>query len=542
MLKEGSLIGKKRASFIPTLPQVLSNIKKLHPEKEENPTIPIKHATALREIFPKTFKQPLIKFSERDEPYTDQALTVGVVFSGGPAAGGHNVIAGIYDSLKKIHPESRLIGFIGGPKGIIENQSTILNEEIIAPYRNQGGFDLIGTGREKIEKESDFQAAEQTVKQQKLDGLVIIGGDDSNTNAALLAEYFLDRGVNCRVIGVPKTIDGDLQNDYVEISFGFDTATKTYSELIGNLQRDALSANKYYFFVKLMGRSASHIALECAHNTHPNITLIGEEIAAEQKTFEQIIKEIADIICQRALQEKNYGVILIPEGIIEFIPEFNVLISDLNSLLSPDKNHAVELEKKASNNEKIEYIASNLSNESRSCFLSLTPEIQRQLLLQRDAHGNVPVSKIETEKLFLDAVKNELIKRKSNNKYTGKFNAQALFYGYEGRCGYPTNFDTHYCYALGFAATLLIHVKCTGYMACICNLDQSPIDWGVMGVPLIPLMHIEERQGKAKPVIKKTLVNLTGKSFEHFKKDRMHWAINDDYQYPGPIQFFNLQE
>lgn len=507
---------RARQAYQPRLPSLLSDLAGLRAKMGERKTSDAN--------FPKLGALPTVEFAPGDIQVR-HPLKVGVVLSGGQAAGGHNVIAGLFDALKKFHSESSLCGFLNGPQGIIDNRACELTEEGLAPYRNQGGFDLIGSGRTKIETPEQFQAALNTVKERGLDGLVIIGGDDSNTNAALLAEYFVQEGVSTRVVGVPKTIDGDLKNENIEVSFGFDTACKTFSEIIGNIARDSLSAKKYYFFIKLMGRSASHIALECALQTHPNFTLIGEEVAAKKKTLQELTDEICDMISNRAEQGKNYGVILIPEGIIEFIPEFKVLIAELNRLEKEFKTPR-----------------DHLSPEALQCYDSLPEEMQAQLLLERDPHGNVQVSKIETERLFISAVKKELRKRKEAGHYQGKFSAQPLFCGYEGRSCLPSNFDCEYCYALGHVAALLIDGGFTGYMSSVYNLTRPTAEWKVAGIPLPSMITLEERKGKTTPVIKKALVDLQGKPFALFAEHRARWALEDDYCYPGPIQFFGAPE
>lgn len=517
-----------RKTYKLQIPRIFQNVENLGIRKKDAPLNASKHA--IDPIFPQTCKLPEIYF-EPGQSTTHKPLKVGVVLSGGQAAGGHNVIIGIFNALKKLNKKSQLFGFLNGPGGIIKNKYKELSETSLNNYRNQGGFDLIGSGRTKIETPEQFQSAEQTVKALMLDGLVIIGGDDSNTNAALLAEYFLSRGISTKVIGVPKTIDGDLKNEHVEISFGFDTATKTFSETIGNILRDALSQKKYYFFIKLMGRSASHIALECALRTHPNVTLIGEEVESEHLTFQQITNQICDVICQRAEKGKNYGVILIPEGIIEFIPEIKKLIKEINAF-PPNEIDAMNTLT----------VLEQLSEEGQKCFNSIPKTIQLQMILDRDPHGNVRVSQIETERLFIEAVQSELKTRASSGAYTGQFSAQPHFCGYEGRSCLPTNFDSQYCYALGFTAALLVDAGATGCMACIKNLTRPVAEWQASGVPFISMLHLEERQGKAKPVIKKTLVDLKGKPFKLFQEQRNSWFINDDYQYPGPIQFFGPQE
>lgn len=502
-----SILQKIRLEFQPKLPNSLNDFENLQIVEGE-----ISNNQNLKDIFLKTHKRPFIKFKKNEAKISHKPLRVGVVLSGGQAAGGHNVIAGLFDALKKMNSSSELLGFLDGPIGIIKNRHKNLDAKTLAAYRNQGGFDLIGSGRDKIETPEQFQAAAKTAQDLKLDGLVIIGGDDSNTNAALLAEYFLNHNIPTKVVGVPKTIDGDLKNEHIEVSFGFDTATKTYAEIIGNLLRDSLSAKKYYFFIKLMGRSASHIALECALQTHPNMTLIGEEIAAKKMTFKQITDDISNMIEARSKAGKNYGVVLIPEGVIEFIPEFNALIRELNKKV-------------------------DLSPESKACFESLPKDIQSQLTMDRDPHGNVQVSKIETERLFVDAVKEELKKRKVSS-----FSAQPLFCGYEGRSCLPSNFDSQYCYALGHVAALLINNGATGYIACVNHLTEPVEKWGIAGVPLTSMIHMEERKGKQQPVIKKALVELESKPFLQFINVREKWKLDDDFQYPGPIQFSGPRE
>lgn len=536
-----STLQKLRLDFEPILPEILQDIKNLK-------IVPKKKATSenlekLAPLFPKTIHQPELEFVyEAGKSAAYSPLTVGVVLSGGQAPGGHNVITGLFDALKKFHPSSRLIGFCNGPKGIIQNKSFELTKDLLAPYRNQGGFDLIGAGREKIETPEHFQAAVTTVKSMGLDGLVIIGGDDSNTNAALLAEHFLEKEVSCRVVGVPKTIDGDLKNDFIELSFGFDTACKTYSEIIGNMARDSLSAKKYYYFIKMMGRSASHIVLECAMQTHPNLALIGEEAAERKKTIRQLTEEICDLICQRSEQGKNYGLILIPEGILEFIPEFKQLIKELNNLLLPQSGLLKKLDGIASRKNKIEYLDRFLSQEARACFDAIPIDIQFQLLLERDPHGNVQVSKIETERLFIELVKQELEERKKRGIYEGSFNPQPHFCGYEGRSGMPSNFDSQYCYALGHVAALLIEGGMTGYMSTVRHLTLPVDKWEIAGAPLVMMMDLEQRLGKEVPVIQKKLVDLQSKAFRQFQESRTNWGPEDDYRYPGPIQFFGPKE
>ena len=470
---------KKRLEYKPAIPDLLKNLKQVRFKKVKNSKQP---AEELRKLFPRTFDQPSYQLEKGTGD--EKQLKIGVVFSGGQAAGGHNVIAGLFDS------GAQIIGFLDGPSGIVENRAKQVTE--IDAYRNQGGFDLLGSGRTKIETAEQLAASLKTVQAYQLDGLVIVGGDDSNTNAAILAEYFLEKGCATRVVGVPKTIDGDLRSQDIEISFGFDSACKTYAELIGNLARDTVSAKKYYHFIKLMGRSASNIALECALATHPNLTLIGEE----KKGLGQIVAEIADLVCRRYEAKKEYGIILIPEGLIEFIPDIKDQMAHL-----PEK-------------------------------------IQQQLTLEKDPHGNLQVSLIETEVLLIDLVKQELSKR----GFKGKFNALEHFYGYEGRSCLPSNFDANYCYALGLLAAVAVREGLTGVICAIQHLKKAPKDWELKVVPIVQLMHLEIRSGKEKPVIEKALVDIKGESFVYFSRFRKSWEIEDQYNYPGPIQFFGDPE
>ncbi len=512
-----------RALYTPKLPSILSDLSRVSFVADSGEQLG-KEAEAIQPLFPHTFGRALLKGTlSQAKPASEER--VGVVFSGGQASGGHNVITGLYDALQNLNPDSKLFGFLGGPSGIINGKSIDLTEEILKSYRNQGGFDLIGSGRTKIETEEQLQASLSTMKALNLTGLVIIGGDDSNTNAAILAEYFLAHGCHTTVVGVPKTIDGDLKNKFVATSFGFDTACKVYAEMIGNIARDALSAKKYTHFIKLMGRSASHIALECALSVQPNMTLISEEIAKEKMTLSQITDEIANLIVNRSALGKDYGVILIPEGLIEFIPEVGVLISELNALLSGQE---------APNKETL---VSKLSEPSRHCFASLPESIQKQLLLSRDPHGNVQVSLIETERLLIETVSSALEERKKQGTYQGKFSPQSHFFGYEGRAAYPSNFDCLYCTALGQVAALLIREKATGTMCYVNDLHLPVEQWQVGGIPITLLMHMEMRKGKLKPVIQKALVDLNGKAFSYFHQHKDKWACEDAYHFPGPIQF-----
>lgn len=497
-------------SPLPKLLKELSNIAFLEEDLQAS-----KDEQEIKTHFPLSFGKPLLT-AKAAKAKKAEALRIGVVFSGGQAAGGHNVIAGLFDALIALHASSKLFGFLGGPSGIIEGKYKELTKENIEPYRNMGGFDLIGSGRTKIETSDQLAASLKVVQELKLDGLVIIGGDDSNTNAAVLAEYFKSQKCETKVVGVPKTIDGDLKNAYVELSFGFDTAAKVYSELIGNIARDSFSAKKYYHFVKLMGRTASHITLECALSTHPNMAIISEECAAKNKTLKALVQEIADLVCKRAELKKNYGVILVPEGLLEFLPDVKTLIAELNKASDPN----------------------SLSQESKKIFSQLPDSIQKQLLLERDPHGNVQVSLIETELLLIELVTKELALRAEKGSYKGKFSTQHHFFGYEGRAGFPSNFDANYCNALGFSAALLLSHGYTGYMAAVLNLTASIESWTVGGVPLTHLMHMEVRKGKSKPVVQKALVDLKGRAFMHFDHARARWALEDLYRYPGPIQFF----
>lgn len=470
--------------------------------------------------FPEIHNQPYLKLGHGKE--NSKSAKVGVVFSGGQAPGGHNVLCGLYDALKKRSSSSELIGFLGGPGGFLKDNHIELNHEILSDYRNIGGFDLLGSGRTKIEKDEDLEKAREVADQHKLDAFVIIGGDDSNTNAALLAEYFKKCGQNTAVIGVPKTIDGDLMNDYVEVSFGFDTACKVYSEMIGNICVDARSAKKYTHFVKLMGRAASHITLECALKTQPNYAFIAEEVLAEKKSLKDLTQELVDLILERSEKEKNYGVILIPEGLIDFIPELSQLNHEINKKLAHEKSLTPK------------DLEESLSGSLEETFKELPKEIQKQLLLTRDPHGNIQLSKIDTQKLLIDLVEKQL----EEQNFKGHFNPVSHFMGYEGRCAHPSLFDAEYTYALGWTAALLALEGRTGYMAAIKNLKSPTKDWEIYGLPITNLIHLEHRHGKDKPVIKKALVDLNGPSFKAFKRQREDWRLKEHYLSPGPIQYF----
>ena len=511
----------ERLKYKPHLPAILRNtasisFEQISLKKESNKEI--------EKLFPNTYDSPLLKIENKPSHLDNREKKVGVVFSGGQAAGGHNVIAGIYDALMELNAKSELVGFLNGPAGIVDGKYEVLSKEKIDRVRNVGGFDLIGSGRTKIETDEQLQSAMKVCKELHLDGLVIIGGDDSNTNAAILAEYFQKNDCKTVVVGVPKTIDGDLRyKDLLEITFGFDTACRVYSEMIGNIQKDALSAKKYYHFIRLMGRSASHIAMECALQTQPNYVLIAEEIEKEKKTIKKVAEDIADVVIKRAQNGKNYGVVLIPEGLIEFIPEIKLLISELNKIVHDLEDNTVNTLKK------------HLSNEAFECFESLPKEIQKQLLLDRDPHGNVKVSQIETEKLLLKMVEKVL-----DNKI--KFNALCHFFGYEGRSGFPSNFDADYCYSLGFLAALLVNGHYTGYMSCINQVKKDVDSWQCYGLPITMLMNMEERKGKKKPVIKKALIDLKSKIFLDFAEKRKSWQMNDMYICPGPIQYYGDEQ
>lgn len=507
---------KARQAYRPILPALLKNLLEVSFVQSEEK---MQEDPKVKSLFPHTSGQPLLR-AKKSSKRSSKPLKVGVVLSGGQASGGHNVITGLYDALKHMHPDSKLFGFLGGPGGIVSGKNKELTAEVLDPYRNQGGFEMIGSGRTKIETPEQFQGALVAVQKLELDGLVIIGGDDSNTNAAVLAEHFKKHGCATRVVGVPKTIDGDLKNAYVATSFGFDTACKVYSEMIGNIARDAVSAKKYYHFIKLMGRSASHVTLECALSTCPNLTFIGEEVGAKKMTLKQIVGEIADLVCKRADMGKSYGVILIPEGLIEFIPEIAVLIRELNQILAQGVTK--------------ESVAEKLTPASRACFSGLSEKIQHQLLVNRDPHGNVHVSLIETERFLMELVEKELEAR----AFKSKFFPVPHFLGYEGRAGYPSNFDCNYCYALGFVAALLIEQGATGYMACLTPLKTPPQEWQACGVPLTSLMHMQVRKNVEMAVIQKALVELDSESFKYFQKMREEWKLQDAYRYPGPIQFY----
>jgi pyrophosphate--fructose-6-phosphate 1-phosphotransferase len=533
-----SALQKERAKYQPKLPDSLKGVVKL---SEGAKTESVADQNEIKKIFPYTYGMPIVTFEKGRKQDGQRPLNLGVILSGGQAPGGHNVISGIFDGIKKIDPASKLYGFLGGPAGLVDHKYIELTGSIIDKYRNTGGFDIIGSGRTKLEEQLQFDEGLEIAKGLKLDALVIIGGDDSNTNACVLAEYYAEKNSGVQVIGCPKTIDGDLKNSLIETSFGFDTATKVYSELIGNIERDANSAKKYWHFIKLMGRSASHIGLECALQTQPNITLISEEVAAKKQTLGEIVSYIANIVAHRAANGDNFGVALIPEGLIEFIPEMKVLISELNDLLADGTVTGKEF-KELKKGDRREWVASHLANETADLFRSLPSGIASQLTLDRDPHGNVQVSLIETEKLLGEMVKSLLSDMKKRGEYNGKFSTQYHFFGYEGRCAAPSNFDADYCYSLGYTAALLISEGKTGYMASIRNLTAPAKDWIAGGVPVTMMMNLEKRHGYFKPVIQKALVDLNGAPFKYFASKRDEWALDSDYIYPGPIQYFGPSE
>lgn len=522
----------ERGKYIPKMPTSLKGIVKI---VEGEKTQSVADQDQIKAMFPNTYGLPILKFETGNEMKQYPAYKVGVVLSGGQAPGGHNVISGLFDGLKACNPDNKLYGFLGGPSGLVDNKYKELTADIIDEYRNTGGFDIIGSGRTKLETPEQFDMVHQNCKALGVNAVVIIGGDDSNTNACILAEYFAAKKTGIQVIGVPKTIDGDLKNEVVETSFGFDTACKTYSELIGNIQRDANSAKKYYHFIRLMGRSASHICLECALETQPNITIVSEEVEKKQMTLDQLVSEIAEVVVRRAEKGLNYGTVLIPEGVVEFIPEMKILISELNDILA---KHEAEVAVLESNKDKRDFVASKLSKASSEVFNSLPNNISNQLMLDRDPHGNVQVSAIETEKLLMDMTKAKLKQLKKDGKYTGKFGALGHFFGYEGRCAIPSNFDADYCYTLGYTASLLISEGKTGYMASVKNLTKPADQWIPGGAPITMMMNMEKRHGELKPVIQKALVELDGAPFKKLVENRESWAMNSYYLYPGPIQYF----
>jgi len=535
-----SPLQKARYEYSPKLPGMLRNGVKEICVKEGAETASVADQDKIKALFPNTYGKKEITFEKGTNTAPEKKWVVGVILSGGQAPGGHNVISGLYDALKAADKDNVLLGFKGGPSGLLEDDYVEFTDEFINAYRNTGGFDIIGSGRTKLETKEQFAVVEEVAKKHGLNAIVIIGGDDSNTNAAVLAEYMAAKNTGIQVIGCPKTIDGDLKNEDIEASFGFDTATKTYSELIGNIERDANSAKKYWHFIKVMGRSASHVALECALETQPNICLIGEEVAAKKMSLAELTNYIADSVEKRGNAGNNFGVAIIPEGIVEFVPEFSALIKEINELLAGSKTE--EFNALPDWNAKYNFIKAGLTPEAFAVFDILPAGIQQQLFLERDPHGNVQVSLIESEKLFSEMVKNELAKRKAAGTYKGKFSALHHFFGYEGRCAFPSNFDADYCYSLGYNAFMLISYGYTGYLSKVSNISKPAEEWVAGGMPITKMMNIERRNGEDKPVIRKALVELDGKPFKYFEAHREEWAVETCFTFPGAIQYYGPSE
>ena len=531
---EKSVLQEARIHYLPQLPKGLQGNVKV---KEGAPTQSVDNQEEIKKLFPNTYGMPMVEFVP-SEVALEKKMNVGVILSGGQAPGGHNVITGLFDAVKRLNPENKLYGFILGPGGLVNHNYMELTEEIVDEYRNMGGFDMIGSGRTKLEKEDQFEKGLEIIRKLDIKAIVIIGGDDSNTNACVLAEYYAAKNYGVQVIGCPKTIDGDLKNEQIETSFGFDTATKTYSELIGNIEGDCNSARKYWHFVKLMGRSASHIALECALQCQPNICLVSEEVKAKNMPLNQIVDELCEVIAWRASHGMNYGVALVPEGLIEFIPSIGKLIEELNDLLANHGSEYMGLDDEAQR----AYVLAHLSDENKQTFATLPADVAHQLSLERDPHGNVQVSLIETEKLLSDMCDARLAEWAKEGKYTGKFAAQHHFFGYEGRCAMPSNFDANYCYALGTSAAMLIANDKTGYMAIVKNTTKPTDEWTAGGVPITMMMNMERRNGEMKPVIRKALVDLNGKPFKTLVEHRESWAKDTCFINPGPIQYFGPTE
>ncbi|MCI6515356.1 MAG: diphosphate--fructose-6-phosphate 1-phosphotransferase [Bulleidia sp.] len=529
-----------RYQYSPKLPGMLRNGIAEISVKEGEATQSVADQEKIKALFPNTYGKKEIVFEKGANTSEAKKQVVGVILSGGQAPGGHNVICGLYDALKATDKENVLYGFKNGPSGLLDDDYLIFDDEYIDAYRNTGGFDIIGSGRTKLESEDQFAVAAEVCKKHGITAIVIIGGDDSNTNAAVLAEYFAAHNTGVQVIGCPKTIDGDLKNEDIECSFGFDTATKTYSEVIGNIERDANSAKKYWHFVKVMGRSASHVALECALETQPNVCLISEEVAAKKMSLSQIADYIADSVEKRAANGMNFGVAIIPEGVVEFVPEFSALIKEINELLAGSKTE--EFNALPTWKDKYAFIEKGLTPESMAVFAILPETIQQQLFLERDPHGNVQVSLIESEKLFSALVKNKLDERKAAGTYKGKFSALHHFFGYEGRCAFPSNFDADYCYSLGYNAFMLIQYGYNGYLSKVSNLSKPAEEWVAGGMPITKMMNMERRNGEDKPVIKKALVDLEGKPFKYFEAHRDEWAVETAFTYPGAIQYYGPAE
>ncbi len=535
-----SPLQKARYSYTPKLPGMLRNGISEICVKDGAPTESVADQDKIKALFPNTYGKNEITFQKGANTSEAKKQVVGVILSGGQAPGGHNVVCGLYDALKATNKDNVLLGFKGGPSGLLEDSYIEMTDEFIDQYRNTGGFDIIGSGRTKLETVPQFEVVEEVAKKHGLTAIVIIGGDDSNTNAAVLAEYMAAHNTGVQVIGCPKTIDGDLKNEDIEISFGFDTATKTYSELIGNIERDCNSSKKYWHFIKVMGRSASHVALECALETQANICLIGEEVAAKKQSLSEIADYIADAVETRGNNGENFGVAIIPEGIVEFVPEFGKLIAEINELLAGEKTEAFNA--LPSWDDKYAFIEKGLSAESMAVFALLPTGIQQQLFLERDPHGNVQVSLIESEKLFAELVKNKLAERKAAGTYKGKFASMTHFFGYEGRCAFPSNFDSDYCYSLGYNAFMLIQYGYTGYLSKVSNLSAPAEEWNAGGMPITKMMNIERRNGEDKPVIKKALVELDGAPFKYYAEHRDKWAVETSFTYPGAIQYYGPTE
>ena len=529
-----------RYQYAPKLPGMLRNGIAEICVKVGEPTQSVADQEKIQALFPNTYGKNEITFQKGTNTSAPKKHIVGVILSGGQAPGGHNVVCGLYDALKATNPENELYGFKGGPSGLLEDNYRVMDDDYINMFRNTGGFDIIGSGRTKLETEEQFAVAAEVCKKHGITAIVIIGGDDSNTNAAVLAEYMAAHNTGVQVIGCPKTIDGDLKNEDIECSFGFDTATKTYSELIGNIERDANSAKKYWHFIKVMGRSASHVALECALETQPNVCLIGEEVAAKKMSLSAVADVIADSVAARAAKGMNFGVAIIPEGIVEFVPEFSMLIAEINELLAGEKTAAFNA--LPSWEEKYAFIEKGLSKEAMAVFAILPQGIQQQLFLERDPHGNVQVSLIESEKLFSALVADKMAARKAAGTFKGKFSAQHHFFGYEGRCAFPSNFDADYCYSLGYNAFMLIQYGYTGYLSKVSNLSRPAEEWVAGGMPITKMMNMERRNGQDKPVIRKALVELDGKPFTYFCEHRQQWAEETCFTYPGAIQYYGPAE
>ena len=532
---EKSALQITRAEYQPKLPVALRGALNA---VEGEPTQSVDNQEEIQQLFPNTYGMPYLEFEPTEGEPANVRINVGVILSGGQAPGGHNVISGLFDGIKKLNKDNKLYGFLLGPAGLIEHKYIEITAELVDEYRNTGGFDIIGSGRTKLEKKEQFDKGLEILQALDIKALVIIGGDDSNTNACVLAEYYKAIGAGVQVIGCPKTIDGDLKNSEIEASFGFDTATKVYSEVIGNIMRDCNSAKKYWHFIKLMGRSASHVTLECALQTHPNVTLIGEEVEAKNQTLDDIVTYIAEVVTDRANLGLNYGVVLVPEGLIEFIPAIKKLIAELNDMLAANQAD-FEL---VADDHKIDYVLAHLSEENASIFRSLPLSVSRQLALERDPHGNVQVSLIETEQLLAEMVAKKLAQWKKDGIYTGKFATQHHFFGYEGRCAAPSNFDADYCYSLGYNAAMLISFGKTGYMSSIKNTCLPADKWIAGGIPITMMMNMEKRNGEMKPVIRKALVSLSGHPYKYFVCHRSDWARNTSFVYPGPIQYFGPSE